>query len=33
LAHAPAPAPAIAPVAPVTWPRAAIPRLEEDDDI
>ncbi|CAL8378861.1 unnamed protein product [Boreogadus saida] len=29
LAHAPAPAPA----APMTWPRAAIPRLEEDDDI
>ena len=29
LAHAPAPAPA----APVTWPRAAVPRLEEDDDI
>ena len=28
-----APAPATAPVAPVTWPRAAIPRLEEDDDI
>ena len=33
LAHAPAPAPAPAPAAPVTWPRAAIPRLEEDDDI
>ncbi|CAL8337040.1 unnamed protein product [Boreogadus saida] len=28
-----APALATAPVAPVTWPRAAIPRLEEDDDI